>query len=165
MQEHPNLSDIEKATLNKTIVEISHLFIGDLLCNALEKDIEKAQNNRDRLWLQTTVDSGIFETRAYWIRKELKSAYPTTTAQHIAKTMFYHNNVGHTAEFLTYMTIAYAQRNNSTDYVKQATEILNLSGIEYGLIDKKLEFLTIYELVEAVLTAPVIWDDGEAEKK
>lgn len=155
MSDTNTLSDIEIAKLKKTVLDICHLFIGDLLTDK--------QDERDKLWLETTIDSGIFESRAYWIRKELKSAYqiPDIELGHIARTLFYYNKEGHFAEFLTYLTIAYAMRNNSKDYAQKAREMLSYLDIEYGLIDKKLEYITIYDVIEKILTTPVIWDDGD----
>ena len=157
MSDLSHLSEFEKAQLKKTILDIIHLFIGDL--------ITPAKEDRDKLWLQATVDAGIFESRAYWIRKELKTGYTTPVPAHLGQSLFYYNREGHFAEFLTYLVVAFAVRNDSVDYSQKARELLGYLDIEYGLIDKKLEYLTLYEVIEMILLAPKVWDDGDPEKK
>jgi hypothetical protein len=154
MSDTNSFSEIEQAKLKETTLNICHLFIGDL--------IENSHSDRDKLWLKATIDSGIFESRVFWIRKELTAAYKVPLQQ-VTQTLFPDNCDTKVSEFLSNLAIAFALRNNSTDYANKARELLAYLGIEYGLIDKKLEYITLYDVVAKILVAPTVWDDGEAK--
>jgi hypothetical protein len=128
------------------------------------------------LWLDAIVNSGPFEKRAYWLRRELENSYKQFHHTHYR----YPNaeNYSHmmfsivrpmdslTSEILTHLAVAYSMKSNSKDYVGSVKTILQILGYKDGLLDEKLQLLSCKETLRKVLTTTDLWDpDMDNEKK
>jgi hypothetical protein len=170
-------SEIELFKLEQLVDTISHLYIGDHLPYTQDKEkLEEIHNERNQLWLDAIVNSGPFEKRAYWLRRELEASYKFFR--------FAHNNypnvdtfsfglfcVSFTAdklasELITHLAIALSIKTNSKDYSGNAKKILVTLGYKGGLLDENLRQLNFKETLRKVLTTTDLWDpDMDNEKK
>src|SRR6266498_2356204 len=156
-----NKSDLEKAKLQETVLNACHLFIGDQLPYTEDKEKhDEIQVERDKLWLEATTQAGPFESRVYWLHKELKSAYHyfdqkrpyySGSSKAFAMALFDYTRDRHAAELLSYLAVAYSIRNNTKDYAKSARFILEKLGCEEGIVDEKAKTLSLKNIITDIM--------------